>query len=232
MKINWLHPWQVNYHEACNIQRKLVERLTLEFPAFKIETIAGADTAYSREKPELYAGVVLLKVPEFEVIEQVCFCAEVTFPYVPGLLSFREAPYLVEAFSRLTKIPDVAMFDGHGIAHPRGLGLASHMGLLLDMPTIGCAKKNLVGQFNSVGEEVGSFSLIEFSGQSVGAALRTRRSVKPIFVSPGHKINLEKSLEIVLKSLKGYRIPEPVRLAHLYVNRVRKNARSTNQVKI
>lgn len=228
MKINWLHGWDVDYYEACNIQSKLVKKLSLEFPILEIKTVAGADIAYSKEKAELCAGVVLLKIPEFVVIEQVCIRAKVTFPYISSLLSFREAPHLAEAFKKLTETPDLAMFDGHGIAHPRGLGLASHMGLLLDLPTIGCAKKNLVGRFDSVGNQVGSFSLIEFSGQTVGAALRTKRNVKPVFVSPGHKINVEKSLEIVLKCISRYRIPEPIRRAHIYVNRVKRNARLMN----
>ena len=221
MDIKRLHDWKVNYHEACEVQRQLVRKLSFQFPGCEIKTVAGADISYSKMKPEVYAGVVLLKIPEFEVIEQVWCCSEVTYPYIPGLLSFREGPHLVEAFKKLTESPDVALFDGHGIAHPRGLGLASHMGLLLDIPTIGCAKKNLVGHHDLVGEEVGNFSIIEFSHRPVAVALRTRKNVKPIFVSPGHKMCLQKSLEIILKSLREFRLPEPIRLAHLFVNQIR-----------
>lgn len=221
MVIKRLHGWEVNYREACEIQRNLVQKLSFEFPGFNINTVAGADVSYSKETPQVYACVVLLKVPEFEIVEQVSYCTEVSFPYIPGLLSFREAPVLVEAFRKLINIPDVAIFDGHGIAHPRRFGLASHMGLLLDIPTIGCAKENLVGCFDSVGEEIGNFSLIEFSNQPVGAALRTKKNVKPIFISPGHKMSLNKSLEIILKSVRGYRLPEPIRLAHILGNQIR-----------
>jgi deoxyribonuclease V len=223
--IKRLHSWDLNYLEARDIQTQLARKLSFEFPGCEIKTVAGADISYSRLTRELYAGVVLLKLSDFAVIERVWFGSEVAFPYIPGLLSFREAPSLLEAFRKLTKTPDVALFDGHGIAHPRGLGLASHIGLLLDIPTIGCAKENLVGQYDFVGEDVGDFSEIKFNSQAVGAALRTRKNVKPIFVSPGHKMNLEKSLEIVLKFLNGFRIPEPVRLAHIYVNQIR-SARS------
>lgn len=221
MDIKRLHSWDVNYQEARDIQTQLAKKLSFEVPVCEIKTVAGADISYSRVTRELYAGVVLLKLPDFDVIECVWSGAEVTFPYIPGFLSFREAPPLLEAFRKLSKTPEVAMFDGHGIAHPRGLGLASHVGLLLDIPTIGCAKKILVGHFDFVGEDVGAFSEIKFNEQTVGVVLRTRKNVKPIFVSPGHKMNLEKSLEIVLKSLNGFRIPEPIRLAHIYVNQIR-----------
>ncbi len=224
MKINRLHDWDVGYQEARSIQWELAKKLSFEFPGLEVKTIAGADISYCKDEPRVYAAVVLLKIPEFEVTERVSFCSDVTVPYIPGLLSFREAPHLAEAFRKLSQKPDVAMFDGHGRAHPRGLGLASHMGLILDIPTIGCAKKILVGTFDPVGEEKGSVSFIEFSGQRVGAVLRSRKKVKPIFVSPGHKISLEKSIEIVLKSLRGYRIPEPIRFAHIFVNRMRKSA--------
>ncbi|MFQ5824996.1 MAG: deoxyribonuclease V [bacterium] len=221
MNVRRLHGWEVNFQEAYEIQRNLAQKISLEYPGFIINTVAGADISYSKRSTEVYAGVVLLKVPQFEILEQVSYCTVVSFPYIPGLLSFREAPVLVETFQKLTNIPDMAIFDGHGIAHPRGCGLASHMGLILDIPTIGCAKEMLVGRFDSVGEEIGNFSLIEFSNQQVGAALRTKKNVKPIFVSPGHKMSLQKSIEIVLKTGKGYRLPEPIRLAHIFVNQIR-----------
>ena len=145
----------------------------------------------------------------------------VSFPYVPGLLSFREAPPLLKAFEKLSQSPDLAIFDGQGIAHPRGIGLASHLGLFLDVPTIGCAKSRLVGEHEPVGMEKGEMSDLIYKGESVGRVLRSKRDVKPLFVSPGHRISQDRAAEIVLSCCRGYRFPEPIRRAHLKVNELR-----------
>jgi len=145
----------------------------------------------------------------------------VRFPYVPGLLSFREAPALTKAFRKMRTKPDVIIFDGQGIAHPRGIGLASHMGLILDCPTIGCAKTRLVGTHPPLSDTQGSRVLLKNHGRVVGAVVRTRERVKPVFVSPGHAITLEESVRLVLSCCKGYKLPEPTRQAHIAVNRLR-----------
>jgi deoxyribonuclease V len=147
----------------------------------------------------------------------------VSFPYIPGLLSFREGPALTKAFEKLVRIPDMIIFDGQGIAHPRGIGLASHMGLILDIPAIGCAKSLLVGHHEDVGEEPGAWEPLLYQERLVGAALRTKKKVKPVFVSQGYKIGLEQALDVVMHCCRGYRLPEPTRQAHLAVNKLRES---------
>ena len=187
-----------------------------------ISLVAGADISYAKGDDLFYAAVVLLKFPELEIVEQLSVSERVTFPYIPGLLSFREGPVLLKAFEKLKSIPDVAIFDGQGIAHPRRLGLASHMGLFLAIPTIGCAKSRLVGiPRDEAGNRPGDFSHLIFNDTVVGAVVRTKKNVKPVFVSQGHKIGLERTIEIIIASCKGYRLPEPTRKAHIEVNRVR-----------
>jgi deoxyribonuclease V len=156
-----------------------------------------------------------------ERVEEVTASGKVDFPYIPGLLSFRESPILLKAFAKIKSEPDVIILDAQGIAHPRGIGLASHIGLLLDKSSIGCAKTRLIGEYNEVGGEAGCHSPLTVKGKVVGAVLRTRRNVKPVFVSPGHKIDLNTSIDLILKSCRGYRLPEPVRQAH---NLVKKTA--------
>lgn len=223
MKIKNLHSWNVTYEEAIAIQQALRGKLILDDKKIpdKIRTIAGADISYSRGDNIFFAAAVLLEFPSMEVIEETSFTQRVTFPYIPGLLTFREGPPLLKAFEKLRTIPDVAIFDGQGIAHPRGLGLASHMGLLLDIPAIGCAKTRLVGQYSDVRNERGFYSSLILDNRVVGAVLRTKKNVKPVFISQGHKIGLERSVEIILSSCTGYKLPEPVRQAHLAVNRIR-----------
>lgn len=221
MKINQLHDWDVDYHQAVAIQNELVGEIRLESPETEFEVIAGADISYAKRRSQLFAGVVLLRLPDLQIIERVCVTQKTSFPYIPGLLTFREAPVLCNAFQKLQTTPDVAVFDGHGIAHPRGIGLASHMGLLLDIATIGCAKKNLVGSFQAVGGDRGDFVPIVDSGRVLGWVLRSREKVKPIFISPGHKVDLYSSLCIIFCTITRFRIPEATRQAHLYVNQLR-----------
>ena len=223
MKIQHLHRWDVSYKEAVGIQRKLKERLVIhdrDFPE-QITIIAGADLSYSRHSDLFFAAVILLEYPTMAVVEEACFIERVSFPYIPGLLSFREGPAVLKAFENLHNIPDAVIFDGQGIAHPRGIGLASHMGLFLDIPAIGCAKKRLVGEYGEVGHEVGNYANLMLDDQVVGAVVRTKKKVKPIFISPGHKISPRKAMDLVLSCCRGYRLPEPVRMAHLAVNRMR-----------
>ena len=212
----------MSYQEAVNIQERLRESLTLKGGNTALpRTVAGADVSYSKQTDQVYAGVVVFDFRSMEPLDKASAIHKASFPYIPGLLSFREAPVLLKAFRLLKTDPDVLLFDGQGIAHPRGLGLASHMGLLLDRPSVGCAKTLLVGEHGAVGIEAGSYSYLFYKGRRVGAAVRTRRQVRPVFVSPGHRINLSSSIKIVLRSCRGYRLPEPLRHAHNLVNQLR-----------
>ena len=221
MKYVNLHPWNLQYSEAIKIQQELRDQLVLEAPKIDLKLVAGADVSYSKGADVFFSSVIVLEMPGMNIIEEATAEGNVNFPYIPGLLSFREAPVLIKAFEKVKTIPDAIIFDGQGIAHPRGVGLASHMGLVLDLPSIGCAKKNLVGSYKPVGGEVGDHTPIEFRGDVVGAALRTKSNVKPVFVSPGHKMDIPSAIEIVMKTCRGYKLPEPTRQAHLLVNRAR-----------
>ncbi len=224
MKYLKLHPWNVNYKEAVEIQKRLKKQIILKnsFKNLHGKLIAGADVSYDKEIDRFYAGVVVFELQTMQKIEEVTASGKVSFPYIPGLLSFRESPILLRAFSKVKKTPDIIMLDAQGIAHPRGIGLASHVGLLLNKPSIGCAKTRLIGEYNNVGKEVGYYSQLTIEGKVVGVVLRTRKNVKPVFVSPGHKIDLATSIDLVLKSCHGYKLPEPTRQAHNLVNKVRK----------
>jgi deoxyribonuclease V len=223
MKINKLHDWDVTCGEAVVIQERFKDQLILaDEPGLPTpETVAGADISYSRHSDLFFAAVLLFSYPALEVLEEAFWMERVSFPYVPGLLSFREAPPLIRAFEKLSRAPDLAIFDGQGIAHPRGIGLASHLGLFLDVPTIGCAKNRLVGDYEPVGPEKGETSDLLYQGEPVGKVLRSKRNVKPLFVSPGHRIGQDRAAEIVLSCCRGYRFPEPIRRAHLRVNEFR-----------
>ena len=226
-----LHPWNVNYREAVRIQEKLRRDISLTNSARKVKSVAGADVSYSRGGGEGIAAIVVLSFPDLDLMDEAFARGKVSFPYIPGLLSFREAPLLIEVFQRLQRLPDVVLYDGQGIAHPRSLGLASHMGLLLDLPSVGCAKKKLVGDFGEVGLQPGSTTPLKMGGKIIGAVIRTRRGVKPVFVSPGHLIDLKSSIQLVLKTCREYRLPEPLRRAHLMVKRIRSQGRISPTIK-
>jgi deoxyribonuclease V len=177
--------------------------------------IAGIDISSPDARGIARGAAVVLRYPEFSIVEAKVVEGKVTFPYIPGLLSFRESPLILAACEKLCNVPDLILIDGQGIAHPRKLGLASHVGLFLDLPTVGCAKSILCGQHGLVGEEAGSYSELLDNGEVIGAALRTKSGVKPIYVSVGHRIDLASALQWVTKCCRGYRLPEPTRLAHL-----------------
>ena len=225
MKYLNLHSWEVNPKEAIKIQKDLKSNISLKKSFSKIEKIAGADVSYYQNN--MIAGVIIFEFPNLKIIESQSFISPVNFPYIPGLLTFREGPSLLEAFKKVKNEPDVILFDGQGIAHPRRMGIATHLGLFLDKPTIGCAKSRLSGKYTSVGEKKGDYALLKEGEEILGAVLRTRREVKPIFISPGHKINLPNSIEIVLKCIIKYRLPLPVREAHIFVNQIRNNLTTT-----
>lgn len=216
-----LHSWEVTPKEAIKLQKELKGRVSLEKSFNKIEKIAGADVSYYKNK--MIAGIVILKFPQLKIIERQSFISPVNFPYIPGLLTFREGPSLLAAFKKIKNEPDIILFDGQGIAHPRRMGIATHLGLFLDKPTIGCAKSKLSGNYKDLGEKKGNYSFLREEKEIIGAVLRTRKKVKPIFVSPGHKIDLHNSIEIVLKCTDKYKLPVPVREAHLFVNQLKSN---------
>jgi deoxyribonuclease V len=213
-----LHEWVVDPTEAVTLQRELASRIVREDRIEEpVRFIAGVDMAINEESGMARAAVVLLSFPELEIVERHVYEEPVRMPYIPGLLSFRELPCILGAFNKLKQHPQLVMVDGQGIAHPRRLGIASHLGLWLDLPTIGCAKSILRGNYdkNALGEEAGSWvPLVEGrKGEVLGAALRTRAHVNPMFISLGHRISLETSIEYVMACAKGYRLPEPTRQA-------------------
>ncbi len=194
--------------QACDSRRVALEPLKSE-PVY----IAGVDAAFSEDR--VFAAVCLYRYPEMALVEQATAVRQITFPYVPGYLLFREGPATIAALHKLRKKPEVILVDGHGIAHTRGIGSASHLGVLLDIPTIGCAKKRLVGHYRMPGEKKGNWTELVFKKCTVGAVLRTRDRVRPLFLSPGHRIDLQDAIRITLGCVGRYRVPEPLRCADI-----------------
>jgi deoxyribonuclease V len=223
MKVLPLHSWNLTPTEAVALQRELASRVEARTPLTRCDLIAGADVSYSRFSNTLYAGVVVLRMTDLAVVEKQGVVREVTFPYVPGLLSFRETPVLLEAFAKLESEPDVIMADGHGLAHPRRFGYACHLGLCLNRPTLGCAKSRLTGTYKEPGPKAGSVAPLMDKAEIIGEVVRTKNKVKPVYVSVGHLSDLGSAVEVVLATCRGYRIPEPTRQAHLHVNALRRN---------
>lgn len=217
-----LHDWNLSPRDAVALQKELRESVIIKPLDREIKTIAGADISFNKYQPEIYAGIVVLDLATLETIEKTSVVTTTKFPYIPGLLSFRESPALLEAWEKLKTEPDVVMFDGMGIAHPRRVGIASHVGLMINRPTIGCGKSVLVGKFDEPESVRGSWSEMIDKGETIGAALRTKNNVQPVYISPGHLIDLEGAVRLSLACDGGYRIPEPTRRAHLYVNEIRR----------
>lgn len=215
MKAQNLHDWLVTVSQAMTIQRKLAELVSARDEVSDIRLVAGVDISVRNTSGVARGAVVVLNYPELTLRESQIAEKAVEFPYVPGLLSFRESPVILAAGEKLTNIPDLILVDGQGIAHPRRLGLASHLGLLWDRPTIGCAKSRLCGEHRPVETEPGRFSDLLDGEEIIGAVLRTRADSKPLYVSVGHKISLEAAIRWVLRCCRGHRLPEPTRLAHL-----------------
>jgi len=215
VKVERLHSWQVSPAEALDIQRRLAAQVSRSSQVTTPRFIAGVDISAANVQGIATGAVVVLEYPELRLVETKVAQGRPNFPYVPGLLSFRESPLTLAACEQLTVTPDLILVDGQGIAHPRRLGLASHLGLLLNTPTIGCAKSLLCGQHEEPGAEPGSYAEVVDRGETIGVALRTRLGVKPVYVSIGHKVDLETAIYWVLECCRGYRLPEPTRLAHL-----------------
>jgi deoxyribonuclease V len=220
MKIRQLHPWNVTFREAIKIQKELRSQVILKNLPGEINHIAGTDVAFSKKTNTAWACVVVLSFPELKKTDEACIKGRTNFTYVPGLLSFREIPFILEALKKLRTEPDLIFCDGQGIAHPRGLGLASHLGILIEKPTIGCAKTRLVGEFSAVGLKRGDYSYLLYKGRKVGAVVRTRSDVKPLFISPGYAVSMDDAVRLILKCGGRYRIPEPTRQAHLLCKRL------------
>jgi deoxyribonuclease V len=210
-----LHAWNLDVATAIALQRELAQRVILEDRIGEVHHIAGVDMAINEEHEMVRAAVVLLSYPDMEIVERHIYEEPLRMAYIPGLLSFREAPAVLGAIDQLRRQPDLIMADGQGIAHPRRLGIATHLGLWLDIPTIGCAKSLLTGTYKKaeLGEEAGSWVPLISKNETIGAVVRTRTKVNPMFISPGHLISLETSIRYVLACSKGYKLPEPTRQA-------------------
>lgn len=221
MKIKNLHNWDLTPKEAIALQKQLANEVVIRKFDKKIETVAGLDCSFSKDKKNVIACIIVLSTKNFEIIEAAYAVERVRFPYIPGLLSFREAPACLAAAEKLKMVPDTIIVDGQGMAHPRRFGLACHLGLFLDIPTIGCAKSRLIGEFDALKAKRGSTSDLFDKGEKIGTVLRTRDNVKEVYVSVGYKCRLEDAIRIVLDCCKKYRIPEPSRIAHQMVSKLK-----------
>lgn len=216
MKVLELHSWQIDPVQAPAIQRHLAAKVSRTSDGLSPRLIAGMDISAPKADGLARAAVVILKYPELRVAEVKVVSGRLSFPYIAGLLSFREAPLTLAACERLKFSPDLIIVDGQGILHPRRFGLASHLGLLLDTPTIGCAKSRLCGEHQAPGPEPGDYAEVVDGGEVIGVALRTRIGVSPVYVSIGHRIDLEDAIYWVMQCCRGFRVPEATRLAHLW----------------
>jgi deoxyribonuclease V len=246
MQYKRLHDWNLTPTEAVELQKELRGKIRIEPLKQKIDLVAGCDISFNKFSDIVYAGIVVLRLPELELVDSSTVITRTSFPYIPGLLSFREIPALLEAWERLKTAPDVVMLDGQGIAHPRRFGIACHFGLLVGLPTLGCAKTVLRGKYDEPDKKAGSYSLMTDKGETVGAAVRTKDRVAPVYVSVGHLLDLPGAIKLALQCVKGYqasderdtlfdlpsaskskyRIPEPTRQAHLLVNELRRRESS------
>jgi len=213
--------WQGNTQELRKIQERLRNEISLLPLALPPRTIGGADVSLNRGSKVVYAGIVVLDFATLEPIARSGVVDEVEVPYVPGFLSFREVPALYRAWQGLKVKPDVVMLDGHGIMHPRMMGVATHFGLVAGVPTLGCAKKPLAGEFIDPQFVPGDVTTVEYQKDMRGYCYRSRKNCRPIFISPGTGMSCEDALSIAQQCLRGYRLPEPTRLAHEYVNQLR-----------
>ena len=247
MQYKKLHDWNLTPTEAVELQKELRDQVRIAPLKREVNLVAGCDISFNKFSDIVYAGIVVLRLPELEVVDSATVITKTRFPYIPGLLSFRETPALLEAWERLKTEPDVVMLDGQGLAHPRRFGIACHFGLLVGLPTLGCAKTVLRGKYDEPDEKAGSYSLMTDKGETVGAAVRTKDRVAPVYISVGNRIDLPGAIKLALRCVKGYqaddegetlfdiksaskskyRIPEPNRQAHLFVNELRR--RESNQ---
>lgn len=206
------HPWKLSLEAAVTLQNKLAGRVIRKNQTGTVKTVAGIDVGSKNDL--VRAAVVVLEFPGLETVEAATATRRADFPYIPGLLGFREGPVILDALANLSIIPDLLIFDGQGIAHPRRLGIACHIGLITNLPSIGCAKTRLCGRYQEPGTERGSHAPLTDRGETVGAVVRTRSRVKPVFVSVGHRIDLDAAVDYTLSCCRGFRLPETTRRAH------------------
>lgn len=217
------HGWNILPRQARELQENLRNQLKFTSLVRPPRTVAGADISHLRFGKRAVAGIMVFSFPDLECVEESLIEGEISFPYVPGLLSFREGPLLERAFGKLSRKPDLIFFDGQGIAHPRGLGIAAHLGLRLGIPSVGCAKSRLWGEAGEPAEEKGAWRPLKSpGGEAVGALVRTRKGVKPVYISPGHLIDLQSAIAYTLALCPRYRIPVPIRAAHVRTNEERR----------
>jgi deoxyribonuclease V len=209
-----MHRWDLTPKEAAALQAQLRDRVVREDRLGPVRHVAGVDVGFEGEGKITRAAVAVLRFPELEPVEQAIARVPTTFPYVPGLLSFREAPAVLEAFARLRIQPDLILYDGQGVAHPRRFGIAAHVGVLLDLPSIGVAKTRLIGEHGPVPTTKGRWAPLRDGDELIGAVLRTRAHVKPLYVSIGHRVSLDTAIRYVMACVTRYRLPETTRLAH------------------
>lgn len=221
LRLSHEHAWNVSPYEAQQLQKALQAQVTEAGPESAPRTVAGIEIAHSRFSETLTAAVTVLKFPDLSVVQEVTAEYRAEFPYIPGLLSFREVPAVLAALSLLTEMPDLLVVDGPGVAHPHGLGVASHLGVLLDRPTVGCSRSVLVGSYVEPEVSAGSQSALVWQGELIGTVYRSKNRVAPLFVSVGNRISRPRALELVIACCKGYRLPEPTRLAHARLNEAR-----------
>lgn len=215
-------PWSLSPKEAIAFQNKWRHKVAIEKLSRPIRYIGGADISFNKFSNKVYAGIIVLNYKTLEEVHRSELVDETTFPYIPGLLSFRECPSLLNVWQNLRIKPDVLIMDGQGLAHPRRFGIACHFGVITDTPTIGCAKSILVGKHAVLANKKGATAELMDNKEKIGTALRSRDNVKPVFVSPGHKISFEDCYKIIMHCTSKYRIPEPTRKAHIMVNKLRK----------
>jgi deoxyribonuclease V len=214
VRLQQLHDWNLTTSEARDLQNRLATEVTRVGSVIEPRFIAGVDVSMKKSRGTATAAAVVLGYPELNLVETKIFRGEIDFPYVPGLLSFREAPLILQACEQLTHTPDLIIVDGQGIAHPRCLGIAAHLGLFFDIPTIGCAKSRLCGTHKEPVAEAGNYEELVDDDEPIGVVLRTKDNTNPIYVSIGNKIAIEDAIFWVMRCCRGYRLPEPIRLAH------------------
>ena len=207
-------PWDLTPKQAIELQKKLTNQLIITDQFSEIGTVAGVDVGFEQQNTIARAAIAVLSLDNLELINTSIARRPVTFPYVPGLLAFREIPVVLDALEQLSQQPDILLCDGQGIAHPRGLGIAAHLGLLTNIPSIGVAKKRLIGDHEPVGNHKGDYQPLYIKGKQVGVVLRTRDNVKPLYISPGHRVSITTAMEMVMRCLTKYRLPETTRYAH------------------
>jgi len=217
------HAWHYSIDEAKSIQIELAEKVQICKLPSKIRIVAGCDVSYISAQKILIAGMAVLEYPSLKILDTRVITDNINFPYIPGYLSFRESPALLHLIADYVKDIDIYIFDGHGIAHPRSLGIAAHIGILIEKPSVGCAKKKLIGTYRMPALMKGSSSDLIYQGKIVGRVVRTRNNIKPLFISVGNRVNLDQAVELILSCCTKFRLPEPTRQAHILVTKFKNN---------